>query len=275
MPTVQDLCDSNIELNDPVDSGVLDPCEGGTIIRTFTATDQCGNDVSATQTVTLLPDSDIPTFTSTLPTDMTVDCDNVPTAPIIEADDCNAVSVEFDESVVIIQCGQVITRTWVATDVCGNSVSHTQIINVECPIDGNISDSAGVNCNNPNGGTATATVTGGQAPFTYLWDNGETTATAVNLDNGPHSVVVTDVSGCQITLNTVIEGDFTAPTVTATGGTIDCSAQGMFVTLIANTDGTVVQWTGPNGFTSTQASPVVDLPGTCLLYTSPSPRDRG
>ena len=129
MPTVQDLCDNNVELDDPVDSGVLDPCEGGTIIRTFTATDQCGNQVSATQTVTVLPDTDMPTFTSALPTDITVDCDNVPTAPIIEADDCNAVSVEFDESVVIIQCGQVITRTWIATDVCGNSVSHTQIIN--------------------------------------------------------------------------------------------------------------------------------------------------
>jgi len=136
------------------------------------------------------------------------------------------------------------------------------MINVECPVDGDISDSAGVNCNNPDGGTATATVTGGQAPFTYLWDNGETTATAVNLNDGPHSVVVTDVSGCQITLNTVIEGDFTAPTVTANGGTINCMADGMFVTLIANTTATVVEWMGPNGFTSTQASPIVDMPGT-------------
>ena len=47
---------------------------------------------------------------------------------------------------------------------------------------------------NPDG-SATATVTGGTAPFTYLWSNGETTPTITNLDAGVYSVTVTDASG--------------------------------------------------------------------------------
>jgi hypothetical protein len=41
-------------------------------------------------------------------------------------------------------------------------------------------------------GSMTATVTGGQAPYSYLWSNGETTRTAVSLENGYTSLTVTD-----------------------------------------------------------------------------------
>ncbi|UWX56603.1 hypothetical protein NYZ99_12660 [Maribacter litopenaei] len=46
-------------------------------------------------------------------------------------------------------------------------------------------------------GVATATPFGGTAPFTYLWDNGETTQTATKLTYGMHSVTITDANGCQ------------------------------------------------------------------------------
>ena len=63
-------------------------------------------------------------------------------------------------------------------------------------------------------------------------------------------------------MNTVVDGDLTAPTVTATGGTLTCSVTGSIVTLQATTNGTIVQWTGPNGFTSGLASPLVSEAGT-------------
>lgn len=50
----------------------------------------------------------------------------------------------------------------------------------------------GTNCT----GTATATPSGGVAPYTYLWDNGQTTATANNLCAISYSVTVTDANGC-------------------------------------------------------------------------------
>ena len=48
---------------------------------------------------------------------------------------------------------------------------------------------------------------GGQQPITYQLDNGATTGTSsfTNLDEGEHTVVVTDNLGCSITLEFIIE----------------------------------------------------------------------
>ena len=50
---------------------------------------------------------------------------------------------------------------------------------------------------NENDGRAEVTVTQGLAPYTYQWDNGERTQTAVQLSEGDHQVTVTDKNGCQ------------------------------------------------------------------------------
>ena len=45
-------------------------------------------------------------------------------------------------------------------------------------------------------GSVTATPSGGTAPYTYSWSNGQTTATALNLCSELHTVTVTDNNGC-------------------------------------------------------------------------------
>ena len=47
-----------------------------------------------------------------------------------------------------------------------------------------------------NDGTATALVSGGTAPYNYLWSNGGTNATITGLAPGTYTVTVIDVSGC-------------------------------------------------------------------------------
>ncbi len=48
-----------------------------------------------------------------------------------------------------------------------------------------------------NDGTATANVTGGTTPYTYLWSpGGETTQVITGLDEGTYTVTVTDANGC-------------------------------------------------------------------------------
>ncbi len=47
-----------------------------------------------------------------------------------------------------------------------------------------------------NTGTATANPTGGTAPYTYLWNNGETTQGITDLAPGFWTVIVTDANGC-------------------------------------------------------------------------------
>jgi hypothetical protein len=56
-------------------------------------------------------------------------------------------------------------------------------------------------------GVATVYLKGGTAPFTYLWDNGETTQTATTLTYGMHSVTVTDSNGCETTCQIDIAKD--------------------------------------------------------------------
>lgn len=47
-----------------------------------------------------------------------------------------------------------------------------------------------------NDGTASVSVYSGVTPFTYLWSNGATTASVVNLAPGSYTVEVTDANGC-------------------------------------------------------------------------------
>jgi len=51
-------------------------------------------------------------------------------------------------------------------------------------------------CNGGTNGTATATPTGGTAPYTYLWNNGQVTQTATGFSAGTFSVTVKDANGC-------------------------------------------------------------------------------
>ena len=53
-------------------------------------------------------------------------------------------------------------------------------------------------CGDTNG-TATAAAAGGTAPYTYLWNNNETSASISGLSAGNYSVTVTDANGCTAT----------------------------------------------------------------------------
>lgn len=60
--------------------------------------------------------------------------------------------------------------------------------------------SSDATCGDTEDGTATAQISGGVAPFTYLWSDStsQTTETAINLSMGTYSVTVTDANGCSI-----------------------------------------------------------------------------
>lgn len=104
------------------------------ITRTWTATDDCGNSTSSEQVITVV-DNAKPDLTT--PADVTVECDQADqlevTGQAIATDTCSSVlTVTFGDSVEPGSCPQesVITRTWKATDECGNSASQEQVIMV-------------------------------------------------------------------------------------------------------------------------------------------------
>lgn len=56
-----------------------------------------------------------------------------------------------------------------------------------------------VSCNGGNNGSASVIVTGGSAPYIYLWSNGQANSTATGLAAGAYSVTISDTSGCSDT----------------------------------------------------------------------------
>ena len=62
-----------------------------------------------------------------------------------------------------------------------------------------------VQCYGQSNGSAMVKAFGGTAPYSFLWDNGETDFTAVQLNAGRHYVTVTDANGCSDTASVWIE----------------------------------------------------------------------
>lgn len=61
-----------------------------------------------------------------------------------------------------------------------------------------------VSCQGNNDGSADVTVTGGSSPYTYLWNNSNSTQNITSLAPGNYSVTVTDNKGCNATANFII-----------------------------------------------------------------------
>ncbi len=106
------------------------------LIRTWTATDECGNATTVTQTLTV-QDTTKPVFTTLPPTNITMSCSELPAAPVMTAtDNCSGNNVVVTYKFVkqpmsgICAYNYRLTRTWTATDECGNTATATQVITV-------------------------------------------------------------------------------------------------------------------------------------------------
>jgi large repetitive protein len=133
--TASDNCDSNVlvEFTEVRTDGSCP--DTYTLIRTWTATDNCGNSITHVQVISV-EDTTAPVWDQVMPVDITVECDGVPAAPAVvtASDNCDSeVLVEFSEVRTDGACADTytLTRTWTATDNCGNSITHVQVISVE------------------------------------------------------------------------------------------------------------------------------------------------
>src|SRR5204862_5948531 len=98
-------------------------------VRTWTATDACGNSSTASQTISVR-DITAPVIAA-LPAASTIDCPATPsfaTATATDTCDANPTLTFVDTSSG--SCPVVHVRTWTATDACGNSSTASQTISV-------------------------------------------------------------------------------------------------------------------------------------------------
>jgi uncharacterized protein YceK len=127
--TATDNCDPTLTVVPSEVNNVVEGC--GTIVRTWTVTDTCGNTTAASQMLTV-QDSTAPSLVG-VPADATVECDAIPAAAVVTAtDNCDPTLTVTPSEVnnVVEGCG-TITRTWTVTDTCGNSTSASQTLTVQ------------------------------------------------------------------------------------------------------------------------------------------------
>ena len=133
MITATDDCTADIIVS-LMETDDMAVCPADRIItRTWTATDECDNEVTYTQTITIEADVDMPTFVEALPNNLNLTCaDAIPAAANLTAmDNCTSlITVEFEEADNTMTCPdtRTIVRTWTATDACDNVATHIQTI---------------------------------------------------------------------------------------------------------------------------------------------------
>ncbi|MFN5620140.1 MAG: hypothetical protein ACK478_02455, partial [Flavobacteriales bacterium] len=127
--TATDACnDVTVTSTDATTPGV---CENAyTIVRTWTATDACGNSSNASSTYTVI-DETAPYFLS-IPEDMYIDCSDTELPPsfALVADNCDgSVVVTYTDALTsVTTCDREYLRTFTAIDDCGNTATATQVI---------------------------------------------------------------------------------------------------------------------------------------------------
>jgi hypothetical protein len=95
-----------------------------------------------------------------------------------------------------------------------------------------------VTCNGANNGSATATATGGTAPYTYIWSNGHPTQSITGLPAGVYHVWATDANSCEAEIvDTITEPALL--TATIAGTTTICNGAATTITITSVPDANV------------------------------------
>ncbi|MBL7889799.1 MAG: T9SS type A sorting domain-containing protein [Bacteroidia bacterium] len=94
--------------------------------------------------------------------------------------------------------------TLAATNAAGCSSQGFVNVSSNNTLSGSVSVGANASCFGSCDGVLTAIPSGGTAPYTYLWSNGTTAATATNLCAGVYTVQITDANGCSVVLTGTI-----------------------------------------------------------------------
>ena len=122
----------------------------------------------------------------------------------------------------------LVDGTYSLTVTDANGCTVTRLFDIAEPDALNLSiDAQNATCADLNDGGISATVSGGTAPYVYLWNNDVTTATMTGLAAGNYALTVTDANGCTITDNAQIDAiSDISVAITATGLTCHDSADG-------------------------------------------------
>jgi hypothetical protein len=121
------------------------------------------------------------------------------------------------------------TYTVTITDANGCTAMDSVVVTEPTTLAASSSVLTQLSCTGANDGSIMAMGSGGTAPYSYLWNNGDTLATTSSLDSGTYTVTITDANGCTaMSTSTIILLDTIRPTINTQNATVylDASGQG-------------------------------------------------
>ena len=150
----------------------------------------------------------------------------------------------------------LVAGNYIVTVTDVNGCSRTDSVQVTEPTQMFINTlKTDVSCFNGTDGSASATPSGGTAPYTYAWNTTpiQNTQTAINLPAGTYIVTVTDANNCSATASVTINQPPTGVSTSVTFTDVSCFAGNDGVATVNPTGGSgnyTYQWSN-NQFTQT------------------------
>jgi len=197
-PTATDNCGGNVTVTNNASFPITT-----TTVVTWTYEDADGNKTTQDQNVVLV-DNVPPAPDASSLSDVTKIC-SLPslTAPTA-TDNCGGAVTVTNNATFPITAN--MTVTWTFEDGSGNTATQNQNVVITEPdvaldIAVVITDVVA-----GNDGVADVTVTGGNEPYSYDWNDGSTDEDLTNVKAGQYSLTVTDANGCDLSI-TVTVGD--------------------------------------------------------------------
>jgi hypothetical protein len=212
-------------------------------VRTFTATDACGNTATITRTVNWTADQTPPVFTGTY-TDVTLGCNptdiNTSLGSASATDGCGTPTLsQSDGAVTSNGCLRSQVRTFTATDACGNTATITRTVNwtsdVTPPVfTGTYNDvTLGCNPTDINTSLGSASATDGCGTPTLSQSDGAVTSNGC-LRSQVRTFTATDACGNTATITRTVNwtSDQTPPSIIITGAitTLGCNPTSSAIT---------------------------------------------
>ncbi len=223
-PNTSDNCTDTADLVVTNDAPETYPV--GTTTVTWTVKDAQGNAATAAQIVTVV-DTQGPVLTVP-PAQVLCYSETSYTVPALVANDnCGVADIAYSISGATTRSGTgpdasgsfnpgLSTISWIVTDVHNNKTTDSTTIIVNPALSADIPDVYAVNQSvdvantlykgyGPESLTVTALATGGTAPYTYLWNTGETASSISVSAAGTYTATITDAKGCTTVASITID----------------------------------------------------------------------
>lgn len=158
----------------------------------------------------------------------------------------------YDNGIQVAAAG---TWSYTVSDANGcTAISNPVVVNEPVKLQVSVNSTAAA-CGQ-NNGTATATVSGGVAPYVYSWSDGSTVSSLTSLSDNTYLVTVTDANGCTSTSSTVItsSGLSVGTTGSIQGPAGACRGTVLTYSLPVVSNANTYNWTLPAGATGSSTS---------------------